>query len=98
MSDKNHEPPKTSATEQQQQEALLLELEIILSTVKQIDTNLIRSIELLQNTVSVDLEQQNRARARLTGTEKQQIDINFIDMIKRNTATISNILETLDSL
>lgn len=69
------------------QAAILLELEIILSTVKSIDANVIKSIELLQNTTLIPAN---------GATSVAEADFN--DLIKRTTGAINTILEQLNGL
>lgn len=81
--------PKPEEDVEKQQETILLELKMILETVKDIDRNIIRSIELLLEPTSTNLHKNGN---------KAQIDLNHSDLIKRNIETISDILRMLDSL
>lgn len=77
-------------TEAKQQEAILLELKMILDTVKSIDKNLIKSIKLLREPTSTGLRDING--------NTTQVELNHDDLIRRNIETISDILGMLDSL
>lgn len=81
--------PKPEEDVEKQQEKILLELKMILETVKDIDRNIIRSIELLLEPTSTNLHKNGN---------KAQIDLNHSDLIKRNIEAISDILRMLDSL
>ncbi|CUM46565.1 uncharacterized protein AC631_02019 [Debaryomyces fabryi] len=74
---------------EKQQEAILLELKMILETVRNIDRNIVKSIELLQDPTSTNLHKSNN------NTQK---DLNHNDLIKKNIEVISDILRMLDSL
>ena len=86
-SDLDSSKPQESV--EKQQETILLELRMILETVKDIDRNIIKSIELLREPTSTNLHKNGH---------KVQIDLNHDDLIKRNIETISDILRMLDSL
>lgn len=66
------------------QEKILLELEMILTTVKQIDSNLDRSIGLLQNPIEA-------------GQAKTDV-VDHNELVRKNTQIIKSILETLGEL
>lgn len=74
---------------EKQQEAILLELKMILETVKDIDRNISKSVELLQEPTPTYFHKNG---------SKSQIDLNHSDLIKKNTEAISDILRMLDSL
>mmetsp|Transcript_3805 Transcript_3805/g.4225 ORF Transcript_3805/g.4225 Transcript_3805/m.4225 type:complete len:96 (+) Transcript_3805:143-430(+) len=80
---------KPQEDNEKQQETILLELKMILETVKNIDRNIIKSIELLQDPTSVNLYKNNK---------QTQIDLNHNGLIEKNIETISDILRMLDSL
>lgn len=74
---------------EKQQETILLELKMILETVRNIDRNIIKSIELLQDPASTNYHKNSK---------KTQIDLNYNDLVKKNIEAISDILRMLDSL
>lgn len=80
---------KSQENVEEEQKTILLELKMILETIKNIDKNIIKSIDLLQDPSSTNLHRNGN---------KIQIDLNHNDLIKRNTETISDILRMLDSL
>lgn len=76
----------------QTQQTVILELEAILSTVRQIDSNITKSIELL--------EQPLPAVSGNSGSQLSQkgLELNYQEMVLRNTELISGILESLKAL
>lgn len=88
---------RESASIKQQQESILLELEIILSTVKQIDSNLVRSIDLLHNRIPINTDNElKQQKTSIAHTQLKELDYN--ELIKENTESIKSILEALDGL
>lgn len=72
------------------QETILLELEMILTTVKQIDSNILKSIELLAG---------NSTTTRSSiGSIDQTTRESYGELVRKNTAKISEILRMLDSI
>ena len=79
-------PPLTT-----DQEKILLELEMILSTVKQIDNNLKKSINLLNN----DAFDANAPGGPKKTTEEGQ---HYNELVKSNVQKITEILHLLDTI
>lgn len=71
-------------TPERAQEKVLLELEMILTTVKLIDSNLIRSIELLQDPIEI-------------GKSGKTVSYDPTELVQRNTQIIREIIETLEA-
>lgn len=73
--------------QESQQETILLELEMILATVKEIDKNLIKSIDLLSNGSSFH-----------KNSVSEEKPLNHVGVMKQSIDNITNILRLLDSI
>lgn len=71
------------------QEKVLLELEMILTTVKQIDANIIKSIHSLSG------DKEDIHSAKSINQEDQQ---SYNELVKKNATKITDILRMLDSI
>lgn len=76
----------------QDQETIILELEAILSTVKQIDSNVTKSIELLQQPFPAGRDAANKS------SSQKVLELNYQEVILKNTELVSGIIESLKSL
>lgn len=86
-----HDSVETQEITTKQKETILLELKMILETVKNIDKNITKSIELLQDPSPVSMNAEKNGRSAT-------IDLNYNDLVKRNTQAITDILKMLDRL
>lgn len=84
MSNESNNPDQLLKT----QEKILLELEMILTTVKQIDANILKSINLLAGDGLYNHSANSIDRKTQEG---------YKELVKKNVSKITDILKTLDS-
>ncbi|CUM63228.1 uncharacterized protein PRCAT00000799001 [Priceomyces carsonii] len=78
----------------EQQSTILYELELILKTVKQIDKNIIDSIEVLNDRIPLEKEQESTSN-RVTETP---VEYNYEEIIIKSINSIKEILKELEEI
>ncbi|ODV76700.1 uncharacterized protein CANTADRAFT_58054 [Suhomyces tanzawaensis NRRL Y-17324] len=73
------------------QETILAELNMILTTVKQIDSNLVKSIGLLEESVDI----QKNGQPNLIWINDS---LTYKEMVVRNVQALSDVLKMLDAI